>query len=257
MDYSENFLPAIVLTAAAGLATTLGSLLGLAVKKPGASFMGFTLGFSAGVMILVSFIELLPDSIERLGFPAATAAFLIGMAGFLLIDFFVPHDYIGQHDHPDASTGRMSELERTGMLVALGMALHNLPEGMVTFAGALEDIRLGAAIAVAVAIHNIPEGIAVSAPVYAATGNRRKAFLWSFLSGASEPAGAALAGLILMPFLSPVVLGWTLAIVAGIMVAISLDELVPIAKSYDVEHVPIVGIIMGMAVMALSLHLLK
>ena len=146
---------------------------------------------------------------------------------------------------------------RTGMLVAFGIGIHTFPEGMATFAGALQDVRLGTAIAVAIAIHNIPEGLAVSAPVYTATGSRGKAFLWSFLSGISEPVGAGLAALVLLPFLTPTLLGWLLAVVAGIMVAISLDEIVPAAKSFGSEHTPIVGVIAGMLVMAFSLWMLK
>jgi ZIP family zinc transporter len=217
--------------------------------------MSFTLGFSAGVMILVSFVELLQSSIQYIGFLSAHIALFIGMAGIFLIDLLVPHSYMGQHDHgEDRSRG---ELMRVGLLVALGIGIHNFPEGMATFAGALEDVRLGIAIAVAIAIHNIPEGLAVSAPIYAATGSRGRAFLWSFLSGVSEPVGAALAALVLLPFLTEAVLGWILAAVAGIMVSISMDELVPAAKSFGREHVPIAGVISGMVIMALSLWLLK
>lgn len=251
----HNIVIALLLTAGAGLATTIGSLLGLAVRKPGQRFMGFTLGFSAGVMVLVSFVELLQGSIESIGFLSAHLGFFIGMTSIFLIDFLVPHEYIGQHDHPGGKSG--DGLMRTGLLVAFGIGIHNFPEGMATFAGALEDVRLGIAIAVAIAIHNIPEGLAVSAPVYAATGSRGKAFLWSFLSGVSEPVGAGLAALLLMPFLTPTVLGWMLAVVAGIMVSISLDEIVPAAKSFGSEHTPIVGVIAGTIVMALSLWMLK
>jgi ZIP family zinc transporter len=217
--------------------------------------MGFTLGFSAGVMILVSFVELLQGSIKSVGFLSAHAAFFLGMASIFLIDHLVPHEYIGQHDHHQSRAE--GGLMRVGLLVAFGIGIHNFPEGMATFAGALEDMRLGIAIAVAIAIHNIPEGLAVSAPVYAATGSRGKAFLWSFLSGVSEPVGAAMAALILLPFLTETVLGWMLAAVAGIMVSISMDELTPAAKSFGSEHAPIVGVIVGMVIMALSLWLLK
>jgi len=217
--------------------------------------MGFTLGFSAGVMVLVSFVELLQGSIESIGFLSAHVGFFIGMTSIFLIDFLVPHEYIGQHDYPGGKSA--DGLMRTGLLVAFGIGIHNFPEGMATFAGALQDVRLGIAIAVAIAIHNIPEGLAVSAPVYAATGSRGKAFLWSFLSGVSEPVGAGLAALVLMPFLTPTVLGWMLAVVAGIMVSISLDEIVPAAKSFGSEHTPIVGVIAGTIVMALSLWMLK
>ena len=252
---SGNFGTAILLTAIAGLATTIGSVIAIAVRKPGNRYMGFTLGFSAGVMILVSFVELLQESISSIGFFSAHISFFLGMIMFMIIDFLLPHDYIGQHDHGRNKSS--NKIMRTGMLMALGIMIHNLPEGMATFVGTLENIKLGTAIAVAVAIHNIPEGIAVSAPIYLATGSRKKAFLWSFLSGVSEPVGAALAGLVLLPFLTPGLLGWILAFVAGIMVAISLDELIPVAKSFDTEHTPILGVLSGMIIMALSLWLLS
>ena len=252
---TQNVLPALLLTAGAGLATTLGAVLGLAVREPGRRFMGFSLGFSAGVMVLVSFVELLANAIEEIGFLQAHIAFFAGMAGILLIDFMVPHEYLGEKHFSEGQPER--GLMRTGLLVAFGIGIHNFPEGMATFAGGLQDLRVGFAIAVAVAIHNIPEGLAVSAPIYAATGSRRKAFIWSFLSGVSEPVGAGLAALVLLPFLTATVLGGVLAAVAGIMVAISLDELMPAAKTYGSEHTPIVGAVIGMIVMALSLWMLS
>lgn len=253
MDYNVGM--ALLLTAGAGLSTSIGSLLGLAIKKPGARFTGFTLGFSAGVMVLVSFVELLSKSIETVGFLSAHIAFFIGMCSIFLIDNLIPHEYIAEHEgHGDK---KASGLIRVGLLVAFGIGIHNFPEGMATFVGALQDLKIGFAIAIAIAIHNIPEGLAVSAPIYAATGSRKKAFLWSFLSGVSEPIGAGIAALILTPFLSENVLGWVLAIVAGIMVSLSIDELVPAAKSYGSEHTPILGVISGMFIMAFSLWLLN
>jgi ZIP family zinc transporter len=255
---------AFLLAAGAGLSTTIGSLLGLIVKKPGPKFIGFTLGFSAGVMILVSFVELLPKAIstEGIGFLGAHIAFFSGMAVYFLIDLLVPHDYIAQHDHRTGEydldkEGVPPALERTGLLVALGITIHNFPEGMVTLVGSLEDIHLGMAIAVAIALHNIPEGLAIAAPIYAASGSRRKAFFWSFLSGMSEMAGAGLAAVVLGPILSEAVMGVTLAAVAGIMVVISLDELVPTAKAMTSEHTPLIGVLAGMVVMVLSLWMLK
>ena len=250
-----NFGVAFLLTAGAGLATTIGGVLTITIRQKGKRFMGFTLGFSAGAMIQVSLVELLQESIESIGFLSAHIGFLIGMAGIFLIDFLVPHDYMGQHDHADGDTG--VGLMRVGILVAFGIAIHNLPEGMATFAGTLEDLNLGVAIAVAIAIHNIPEGLAVSAPIYAATGCRGKACLWSFLAGISGLLGALLAALILMPFLTPTVLGWTLAAVAGVMVSLSIDELVPAAKAFGSDHAPILGVIAGVCVIATSLWLLR
>ena len=246
---------ALLLSALAGLSTTLGSLVGIFVRQPGPRFMTLTLGFSGGVMVLVSFVELLQGGIEAIGFAPAHLAFFSGMFAMFLIDALIPHDYIAEQHHTEEGS-RQGQLLKTGLFVALGIGIHNLPEGMAAFAGALEDPSVGIAIAVAIAIHNIPEGLAVSAPVYAATGSRAKAFWWSFLSGVAEPVGAGLAALVLMPLLNETVLGFVLAAVAGIMVFISLDELVPVARSFGEEHLSIVGVVVGMMVMALSLWIL-
>jgi len=246
---------ALVLTTLAGLSTTIGSLMGIFVRKPGPRFMALTLGFSGGVMILVSFVELLAGGIEAVGFGLAHVGFFGGMLVMFVIDFMIPHEYMAEHHHTEG--GEQDALLKTGLLVALGIGIHNFPEGMATFAGTLQDVRLGVAIAVAIAIHNIPEGLAVSAPVYAATGSRSKAFLWSFLSGLAEPAGAIVAAVLLLPFLNATVLGLMLSVVAGIMVFIALDELVPVARSFGQEHLSILGVVVGMAVMAASLWLLQ
>ncbi|HOX36859.1 MAG TPA: zinc transporter ZupT [Candidatus Brocadiia bacterium] len=250
----NKFVLGLLLSAGAGLSTTVGSLIGLAVKKPGPKFLSFTLGFSAGVMILVSFVELLAKAIESIGFVPAHMGFFGGMIAYFLIDLLIPHDYSGQHDHPESVSDE--GLMRTSLLVALGIGIHNFPEGMASFVGTLQKPELGVAIAIAIAIHNIPEGLAVSAPVYLATGSRSKAFLWSFLSGVSELVGAGIAALVLWPILNDTVLGWVLSAVGGIMVAISLDELMPTAKSMYEGHIPILGAILGMMIMAASLAML-
>jgi ZIP family zinc transporter len=251
----NNVTIALILTALAGLSTTFGSLLGLFVREPGSRFMSASLGFSAGVMVMVSFVELLQNSIESIGFIHANLGFFAGILVILLIDYLIPHEYMGQKER----AGKQSDerLLRTGLFVALGIGIHNFPEGMATFAGTLKNVGLGTSIAIAIAIHNIPEGLAVSAPVYAATRSRSKAFLWSFLSGLAEPMGAGIAAIFLIPILTPTLLGWILAAVAGIMVFISFDELVPASRSFGHEHISIVGVIIGMAVMSLSLWMLK
>lgn len=260
---------ALLLSALAGLSTTIGSLLALFVRKPGPRLMTLTLGFSGGVMILVSFVELLPGGIKAIGFAPANLVFFGGMAAMFLIDELIPHDYMGEHHHTGAENEQdaalrqaqdvalQSRLLKAGLFVALGLGIHNFPEGMASFATALSDPQLGMAIAAAIAIHNIPEGLAVSAPVYAATGSRSKAFWWSFLSGVAEPAGALLAAVVLMPFLNEAILGGLLSAVAGIMVFISLDELLPVSRAYEEEHLSIIGIVVGMAVMSFSLWMLK
>lgn len=243
---------ALLLTFLAGSATALGALLALWVREPGPRFISATLGFSAGVMILVSFVELLDKGMERIGFASAHIGFFAGMLFMYLVDSLVPHRYFAEEKRREGEKG----LYRTGMLVALGIGIHNFPEGMATFVGALQDLRLGLAIAVAVAVHNVPEGLAVSTPVYLATGSRRKAFLWTLYSGLAEPAGAALAALFLFRFLNDSILGWILSAVAGIMVYISLDELIPASREYGQEDYAILGVVAGMAVMALSLWLI-
>jgi ZIP family zinc transporter len=248
---------ALLLSTLAGLSTALGGLLGIFVRKPGPRFMSLTLGFSGGVMILVSFVELLQSSIGSLGFAPAHLAFFGGMGVMFLIDAVIPHEYMAERRRTPGEDVRSGELLKTGLLVALGIGIHNFPEGMASFAGALEDPSVGIAVATAIALHNIPEGMAVSAPVYLATGSRGRAFLWSFLSGVAEPLGAGLAAAVLLPFLDETILGYVLAAVAGIMVFISLDELVPVSRSFGEEHLSIVGVAVGMIVMALSLWILR
>jgi ZIP family zinc transporter len=119
----------------------------------------------------------------------------------------------------------------------------------------MKEPGLGIAIAVAIAIHNIPEGIAVSIPMFYATGNKIKAFWYSFASGLAEPIGALVGITLLMPFMNDTVFGILFALVAGIMVYISLDELLPSAEKYGLHHLTIGGVIAGMGVMALSLLL--
>jgi ZIP family zinc transporter len=246
---------ALILTAAAGLSTTVGSLLVLAIRTPGPRFMALSLGFAAGVMILVSFVELLPKGMEVLGFGWGYVAFLGGLAAMFLLDAAIPHSYEGVTD-AGARSRDSSRLLRLGVFVALGIGIHNFPEGMATFVSTLADPRLGVAVAVAIALHNVPEGLAVAAPVYAATGSKNTAFVWSFLSGVAEPVGAGLAAIFLLPFLREAVLAAVLSGVAGLMVFISLDELLPAAREYGEEHLAIIGAVSGMTVMAASLWLL-
>lgn len=264
----DNFWPALALTTGAGMATAVGSLIALAWKRPGPRYMAFTLGFSAGVMIHVSYVELLQGGVDglaelqgsaRAGFLIGHAAFFAGMVAMLLIDVLVSHTYILEEPRAPKETpgGARSPagLRRASILVALGIGIHNFPEGMATFVSAMQDMSLGVSLAVAIALHNIPEGIAVAVPVYAATGSSRKAFCWSLLSGLSEPVGALLAALVLMPILNAFVLAIVLCVVGGFMVYIAFDELLPVASSYGQEHVSIVGVLLGMAVMTASLAL--
>jgi ZIP family zinc transporter len=252
---------ALSISLLAGLATIIGSLIGLLTCDPSPRFLTVTLGFSAGAMLLVSFNELLQTGIQSLGPTMAYLSFFAGILLMFLIDALVPHAYMGERcdlreradEHLESDKAKLT---RASMLLAVGIAIHNFPEGMASFAGAIQDRSLGIAIAFAIALHNIPEGLAVSALMYSATGNRRQAFLWAFLAGIAEPLGAALTALAIVPKLNDTVLSVMLSMVAGIMVFISLDELIPVSRSFGEDHLSIIGIIMGMAVMAASMLIL-
>ena len=251
---------AFALTLLAGLATGIGSALALFARTTNTRFLSAALGFSAGVMIYVSFVEILADA--RAGLAAelgarpgawvAVVAFFGGIGLTALIDRLVPaaenphevHRVEEMHRRPDA------HLMRMGMLSAAAIALHNFPEGIATFVAALDNPRVGASIAAAVAIHNIPEGIAVAVPVFYATGSRARAFSWSFLSGLSEPLGAFVAWWLLAGLAGATLRGILFAAVAGVMVFISFDELLPTAREYGEHHVAVYGLGSGMAVMA-------
>ncbi|MEI4770778.1 zinc transporter ZupT [Psychrobacillus sp. FJAT-51614] len=265
-----NVVFALLLTLFAGLATGIGSLLSLLTSRTNTKFLSVALGFSAGVMIYVSLVEifvkakvsLVAELGEKNGYWMTIAGFFGGMIFIAIIDRLLPslgnpHEAKSVEDMDVAPTNaEYTKLMKMGMFTALAIGIHNFPEGIATFASALQDPNLGIAIAIAVAIHNIPEGIAVAVPIYYATGNRKKAFKLSFLSGLAEPVGAIVAFLILLPFLNGVVFGVVFAAVAGIMVFISLDELLPAARKYDEAHSSIYGVVAGMLVMALSLVLM-
>lgn len=257
---------AFSLTLAAGLATGLGGAAAMLYKEPGPRFLAASLGFSAGVMLYVSFMEILPESVNTLGDKYgehsgtwwAVLAFFAGIAVIAIIDRLVPEP-INPHE-PDTvedpiKLAARRKMMKMGAMTALAIGIHNFPEGFATFISALEDPTLAVAVGVAIAIHNIPEGIAVAIPIAQATGSRMKGLFWSVLSGLAEPAGALVGYLFLMPFLGPTAMGISLAMVAGVMVFISLDELLPAAESMGRHHSSIYGLIAGMAVMAVSLLL--
>ncbi len=265
----HNVLFAFGLTLFAGLSTGIGSALAFFTKKTNTKFLSVALGFSAGVMIYVSMIDIFQKAKDSLvdalgvkgGSWATVAAFFGGIFLIAAIDKFVPsaenpHELKKVEDMNSGNADiQRTKLMRMGMFTALAIAIHNFPEGLATFTSAIKDPSLGIAIAFAIAIHNIPEGIAVSAPVYYATGDRKKAFRLSFLSGLSEPVGAVIGYLILFKIFNDVVFGVLFASVAGIMLFISLDELLPTAREYGESHLAIYGLIAGMMVMAASLLL--
>ncbi|OPL18769.1 MAG: zinc transporter ZupT [Candidatus Aegiribacteria sp. MLS_C] len=295
---------ALGLTFIAGMATAIGSAVAFMAKRTNYRFLSVATGFSAGVMLYVSFVEILIKGLDSLkdtygeywGHWVNAASFFGGMLLIGLIDRFIPeaenpheihsegeraplHDPeaeipdfeaiaekdvksrgFGMHDH--AIHDR--KLLRMGLFTAIAIFIHNFPEGLATFLSALHDPTLGIAIAAAIALHNIPEGISVSVPIFYATGNRSKAFFYSVLSGLAEPAGAVIAYIAIRSFaggetgiIPPQVMGVLFGGVAGIMVYISLDQLLPTSRAYGRGHDSIFGLVAGMFVMALSLLLMK
>lgn len=273
----NSVLFAFLLTLFAGLSTGIGSLIALFTSKTNTKFLAVSLGFSAGVMIYVSMIEIFVEAQNSLTLALGTkggswltaGAFFAGMFVIALIDKLIPS---GENPHEvkkvecfvDENGNEVcvvpkkdskKKLLRTGLFTALAVGIHNFPEGLATFISGMQDTSIAIPIAVAIAIHNIPEGVAVSVPVYFSTGSRKKAFLFSFLSGLSEPIGAIIGYTILLPFMNELIFGIVFAMVAGIMVFISLDELLPSAREYGEHHLSIYGLIVGMMIMAISLLL--
>lgn len=271
----SNIISAFVLTVIAGLSTGIGSLLALCAKHTNTKFLSVALGFSAGVMIYVSFVDIFPEA-RRLftgeagdywGYVYTVLAFFGGILIAAAIDkllpsFENPHEVYKLEEMEDKEQAlKTRKLFRMGILTALIIALHNVPEGAATFFSSLSSLKFGIPVAIAVALHNIPEGIAVSIPIYYATRSRRKAFKWSFFSGLVEPIGALAGYLMLSVFFDGAVMGSVfgavLGMVAGIMIFISLDQLLPAAKKFGEHHLSIYGLVCGMAFMSVSLILFK
>lgn len=274
-----NFWVALGLTLFAGLTTGLGSLLAFGARRTSYRFLSVSTGFSAGVMLYVSFVEILPKAERALVQSEGASAgpwmtvgtFFLGIILIAVIDAALPHAE-NPHEQPTEDEAAPlhagsppvppARLRRMALLTALAIAIHNFPEGLATFLSALQDPAVGLAIAVAIALHNIPEGISVSVPLYYATGSRAKALALSFLSGLAEPLGALIGfGLLQLvspgAVVSPQVLGLCFAAVAGVMVYISIDQLLPTSRAYGKGHDSILGLLGGMAVMAASLLLLR
>jgi ZIP family zinc transporter len=273
---TTQLLYAFGLTLFAGLSTGIGAALAFFSQAKSYTFLSIGLGFSAGVMIYVSFVEIMVKSQESLtplygntiGELMAFILFFVGIGIAAMIDYLVPQD-VNPHqlksnddlevlkEGHGSSLLSKSALRRTGIFTAIAIAIHNFPEGFATFVSALDDVSLGVVIAVAIAIHNIPEGMAVSLPIYHATGDKKSSFWYAFSSGLAEPLGAVIGFFLLLPIMGELTLGITFGIVAGLMIYISLDELLPAARVYGNAHTTILGIVLGMFVMGASLLLFK
>jgi zinc transporter, ZIP family len=242
-----DYLP-IIITVLAGLSTAVGGLIALMLKNMKFCYLCVVFGFSAGVMIFVSFTSLLNFGIENVGIMTAFLSFFGGMFLIYLIDVSIPHTYL------EEKTENKSRIKRTALLLFLGLTIHNFPEGMAVLFSSYSNLSFGIMIAIAIALHNIPEGIAISMPIMYATKNRKKAFLYSLVSGIAEPAGAVISMFFLYQFLNQYILGILISAVAGTMIFISFDELLPYVynRGGQRQHLSILGLFLGMFVMSLT-----
>lgn len=265
MNLPENFGIALLMTFLAGLATAIGGGIAFVVKKNNLKALSIGLGFSAGVMIFLSFSEIIPHASHMLqkNFPnnynwIVYLGFIAGIFIALLIDYFIP-DHVDTEEllNPETpSEHSHSKLKKAGLFTAIAICVHNFPEGMATFLTTVQDVTLGFSVAMAIAIHNIPEGIAVALPIYHVTGKKRYAMLYAALSGITEPIGA-IVGMFLFSILLPqVLIGALMAAVAGIMIYIAFDTLLPLAKEYGDWHLSLIGIISGILFIWFSLILI-
>lgn len=251
----------LILTILAGASTFIGAILGVLSQKPSPRILGFSLGFAAGIMLLISLMEMLPAALNTpnvspiLGY----SMFIAGLLGYFVIDRLLPHYH--PQDMQTQSTAmplqQRGKIKRTAIMLTLGITLHNFPEGIATFVTASANFKLGIGIALAIAIHNIPEGLAVAAPIYASTGSKSQGLFWATISGCAEILGGVLAYLILGQWVTDAMMVSMMAAVSGIMVALAVDELIPLAREVDPKHNSSIGILCGMTVMGFSLILLQ
>lgn len=276
----KSYLIALILSTIAGLSTVLGGFVTFFIKENSLKFLSFGLGLSAGVMLFVSLVDLYPKSCEMLKTQMgenfvwlAIIFFALGILAAVLIDYFVP-DHIQGHmftkqiganekniDSTDCVEDEnavisIGKVKKAGILTAIVVAVHNLPEGLATFFMTAQDVMLGLGIVLAIAIHNIPEGMAISIPVYQATHSKRKAFLYSFLSGIAEPIGGVVGFIVIKALFPNLCIGVLFALVAGIMTYISIDTLLPLSKDYDTGHYSISGVVFGLIIMGVTLIML-
>ena len=259
---TATLLTAFIVTAAAGLATVIGGFIVLATKNPQPRLLAFGLAFAAGAMVYVSLAEILYKSTvafanvygDALGFTYGNLWFLAGIFFIAAIDRIFPNPHERLNMDPSEIDGQSKEyIKRVGLMTAIAITAHNFPEGLATFFAMLESPEVGLSLAFAITLHNIPEGVSIAIPVFFATNNKWLAIGACLLSGLAEPIGAGIGYLILGPHLSEAVFGAVFGVIAGVMVFLSLDELLPAAKHYSKGHETVYGLVLGMGLMALSL----
>jgi ZIP family zinc transporter len=253
--FTPEAIRALALSSIAGFSTMIGAVVVIFIKKKSDKLITASLGFAGGVMLSVSFIELLPNAESyltrctdrRLGVLVTVLSLVVGILFSTLLDRFVPHQEVseeGEREHMN--------LFRVGIISALAIWLHNFPEGIATFMAGYSDTSLGITIAVAISMHNIPEGLAVAMPIYVSTGSKKKAFKYTFLSAIAEPVGALLAFAVLRPFINDMLMGIVFAFIAGIMIYIAIEELIPSSRQYGHKGLALFSVFFGICLMPLA-----
>jgi ZIP family zinc transporter len=272
--FEPNVLIAFFVTILAASATMLGALAMIGAKESNPRLLAFGLSFAGGAMVYISLVEIFVKSQISFGevltvkeaYSAATFAFFVGIALLFLLDKFIPNPHsslstdensFSQNKRKDDHTHIHADVGKIGLMATLAITAHNIPEGMATFFSTLDNPAVGMNLALAIAIHNIPEGLSIAIPVFYATRSKAKAVLATFVSAIAEPIGAFLGYVVLAPFIGPTVYGCVFGVIAGAMVYLALDELLPAAKRYAKGHETVYGIISGMAIIALSLVMFK
>lgn len=264
--FTHDVLVALAVCAAAAAATMIGGFSVFTARESNARLLAFGLAFAGGAMIYISLVEIFWKSLtdfskvfeDKEAYSYATLAFFCGVLLLVMIDRLIPNPH-NRLTAPDAIKGDddKKHLKRVGLMAALAITVHNFPEGMATFFATLEEPVVGSSLAFAIAVHNIPEGVAIAIPVYYATGDKKKTLLACGLSAIAEPVGALIGYLILAPYLTPIVFGSVFGVIAGAMVFLSMDELLPTAKRYSSGHDAVYGMVLGMACIAFSLILFR
>jgi len=236
-----RYMTSFLLTILAGLSTMIGTI-PIFLKRRSENLLISSLGFAAGVMVTISISDLLPSSFSSLmesfvflpAFLIASICLCLGVVFSFSIDKYLPQD-----------TFNYGKLYHVGIISCLAIIMHNIPEGIITYLTSTADFRLGITLALAIALHNIPEGISISVPIYYSTGSRKRALFYTFISGISEPFGAVLAALFLAPFVNATIMGILYAFIAGIMIHISIYELLNESCSYNKIFLTILSFIFG------------
>ncbi|XP_024985462.1 zinc transporter ZTP29 [Cynara cardunculus var. scolymus] len=265
----SEVLVALSLSMVGGLSTSLGALFVILSKAPNLKMLGLLQGFAAGLMLSISFFDLAHNAINSIGFLKGNLWFFGGVIFFAIIANFIPEPSLGptadtknkkKHGNEggkDVMKKHRRQVLFSGIITAVGISLHNFPEGMAVFLGSLKGLRVGLNLALAIALHNIPEGVAVALPVYFATQSKWQAFKLATVSGLAEPLGVIIVAYLFPSSLDPEILEGLLGSVGGVMAFLTLHEMLPLAFDYAGQKQAVKAVFFGMAFMSASLYFLE